>query len=252
MLGALLSMMIVGWPESADALSIPSWAPWPQQKRLRVFIDAGHGAAGNDGNVGCYGQLERDHTRAVAAHLAFVLASLGPFDVGLSRRDDQQPDYKSRIRFAESFKADVIISLHSDARGDVALWQHDGGLYRRGVESPGFSVLWSDEGAHSVVARRARLGRAIGTSMRAAGFIAYSGADYGLLYRPDSMERSGWIDIRPDTKRVYFLRASPIPTVIVETHHALDPREVDRWAETHTVDVFALAIANALLQLNAQ
>lgn len=98
---------------------------------------------------------------------------------------------------------------------------------------------------------RARLGRAVGQRLRDAGFHAYEGTDCGGLYRQDEAEPSGWIDTRPMKKRVYFLRGSTIPTVIVETHHALDPEEVARWAETKTVDAFALAIAGAVLDFAA-
>jgi N-acetylmuramoyl-L-alanine amidase len=46
---------------------------------------------------------------------------------------------------------------------------------------------------------------------------------------------------------VYFLKASSVPTIIIETHHALDPVEVARWDELKTADAFALAVAQGLL-----
>ena len=92
----------------------------------------------------------------------------------------------------------------------------------------------------------------MGERMREAGFIAYSGFNYGALYRQDQVEPSGWIDERPMKKRVFFLRGSLIPTVIIETHHALDEREVARWDELETVDAFAFAVGAAVLDFSAK
>lgn len=109
-------------------------------------------------------------------------------------------------------------------------------------------MLWSEEGPGQIVASRERLGRALGRQLRQAGFLAYTGEDYGALYRQDGTEPSGWVDIRAFSKRVYFLRRSHIPTVIVETHHALDPQEVIRWDDPATLQAFALATAWALVE----
>jgi N-acetylmuramoyl-L-alanine amidase len=59
----------------------PPAAPRPP---LRVAIDAGHGAPGNEGNHGAWCQLEKDHTLAVATALALQLPTLGPFEVLVS------------------------------------------------------------------------------------------------------------------------------------------------------------------------
>ncbi|MEW5743057.1 MAG: N-acetylmuramoyl-L-alanine amidase [Myxococcota bacterium] len=246
-----LLLLLAAWPadgESLRALEVVAATP---TKKVRVFVDAGHGAPGNTGNTGCYGQAEQDHALAVSQHLAFVLSALGPFEVMLSR-DGPGTKYPARLAAAKAFRADVIISLHSDARGTVRPWwpYNDERMYWWNADAPGFAVLWNDEGAQATVDGRARLGRAVGQRLRDAGFLAYDGYDYGGLYRQDEVESSAWIDIRPLKKRVYFLRGSTIPTVIIETHHALDPQEVARWSEGKTVDAFSLAIAAALLDFS--
>ena len=38
-----------------------------------------------------------------------------------------------------------------------------------------------------------------------------------------------------------------VPTVIIETHHALDYEEVERWREMRTRNVFANAVTKGLL-----
>jgi len=250
-LSVALALSLAAWPADGAGLRLLELPPGPG-RRVRVVVDAGHGAPGNEGNTGCYGQKEEAHTLAVARHLAFVLSALGRFEVALSR-DGPGAKYPARLAAAKAFRADVIISLHSDARGLVQPWWplHDARMYWRNPDAPGFAVLWNDEGTDATVAGRARLGRAVGSRLREAGFLAYDGYDYGGLSRQDDVEPSGWVDIRPLKQRVYFLRGSTIPTVIVETHHALDPEEVARWDEGTTVDAFALAIAAAVLDVTS-
>lgn len=243
-----LLLVLSAWPADGDSLKELPLPTTTAPRKVRVFVDAGHGAPDNHGNTGCFGQQEEDHTRLVARHLAFVLSALGTFEVALSR-DAPGPKYAARIAAAKAFRADAIISLHSDARGLARPWwpYHDERVFWWNADAPGFSVLWSDEGTSATVAGRERLGRAVGARLREAGFLAYDGYDYASLYRQDDVEASGFIDIRPKKKRVYFLRVSSIPTVIIETHHALDPEEVLRWDEARTLDDFSLAVAAAVL-----
>jgi len=51
----------------------------------------------------------------------------------------------------------------------------------------------------------------------------------------------------PLRRRVFLLRAPRMPSIIIETHHALDYRESARWAEPRTHDAFAAAVAAALV-----
>ncbi len=243
-----IALVLTAWPaEDAVLKSLPF--PKIQKKKIRVYLDAGHGAQGNEGNHGCFCQLEEVHTLRVVMHLAQSLKKLGSFEVMHSRDGVSKPSYRVRLAEAEAFGAEFIVSVHSDARGWAVPWGtgDDGRDCWRNDDAPGFAVLWNTEGTHRVVTGRERLGRSIGQRLRQAGFLAYSGEDYGALYRQDDEEPSGWIDIRPRKKSVYFLRGSSIPTVIVETHHALDPQEVFRWDQPSTLDAFASAIAQALL-----
>jgi N-acetylmuramoyl-L-alanine amidase len=240
-------VLLTAWPaDEAKVHLLP--LPATPVRKVRVYIDAGHGAPGNEGNHGCHCQLEQEHTLQVAQHLAFVLADSGRFEVRLSRQPGESPLYRPRIADAERFRADVIISLHSDSRGEAsAIAQDDGGVCLRKDDAPGFAVLWNDEGP--AFPGREKLGRAVGSRLREAGFFPYTGVDYGDLYRHDAEETSGWIDTRPMKQRVFFLRGSSIPTVIIETHHALDPQEVARWGELSTVDAFAFAVGAAVLDV---
>lgn len=242
-----LMLCLTAWP-AADAELRTLEARKTLSRKVRVAIDAGHGAPGNEGNHGCFCQAEQEHTLEVAEALADALEASGRFEVKRTRVGADQPKYGARIAAAQAFKAEVIVSLHSDARGWASpVAQPDGGVCWQNPGAPGFAVLWNDEGP--ALAGRQKLGRAVGARLREAGFLAYSGYDYGDLYDQDAVEPSGWIDKRPMKQRVYFLRASRIPTVIIETHHALDVDEVARWKEPQTLEAFSRALMVAILDV---
>ena len=83
--------------------------------------------------------------------------------------------------------------------------------------------------------------------MEEAGFLAYDGGEYTGLYAPDAVQRGVFVDRHEPDKRIFVLRRPTMPAILVETHHALDPREVTRWEEPATLDAFATALAAALL-----
>lgn len=236
------------WPSAEARLTVLPLPPLVS--RLRVAVDAGHGAPGNDGNLGCECQREADETLVEARALAARLRRLG-FDVLETRTTAAGRRYPARIAAIERFRPQLVVSLHTDVRADATprALAADGGVCWGNLTDPGFAVLWSAEGAADVVQGRARWGRAVSQELRAAGFRAYSGADYGSQYTSDE-EPACFIDARPPRQRVYFLRATAVaPVVIVETHHALDALEVARWREPETHEAFAAAVASAALKV---
>jgi N-acetylmuramoyl-L-alanine amidase len=48
-------------------------------------------------------------------------------------------------------------------------------------------------------------------------------------------------------RRIHVLRRPRVPSVIIETHHALDFEEAARWKEERTLEVFAAAVAQGLV-----
>jgi N-acetylmuramoyl-L-alanine amidase len=36
--------------------------------------------------------------------------------------------------------------------------------------------------------------------------------------------------------------------ILIETHHALDPREAERWEDDATLDAFSAALGSALIE----
>ena len=177
------------WPNAGAPLTPPSVSVPAAVRAQRVFIEAGHGAPGNTGNTSSWCLAEEDVTRALASDLGDRLLGLGPWQVRLAREGEDRPAYRTRIRAAEGWSADALISIHSDIRGAGRPWQPPG-MDRTCLHNdtqPGFSVLWSDEGAAGLVSARRDLARALGQRMAEAGLTPYRGNDYvGLYSRPAS------------------------------------------------------------------
>lgn len=84
----------------------------------RVLIDPGHGGK-DPGAVGPGGVLEKDVTLMLAKELAGSLKNLG-FSVFLTRSDDRFIPLEQRTQMANSLKADLLISIHTNASDDAS------------------------------------------------------------------------------------------------------------------------------------
>jgi N-acetylmuramoyl-L-alanine amidase len=154
--------------------------------------------------------------------------------------------YTWRLERANSW-SDLMISLHSDVRSAERA-QIDPTTGCRSVDyAHGFSVLWSDEGPAPLIPRRQALARALGQQLLTAGFTPYDGADYGV-YEADSEVAGVFVDRHEPDKRIRLLRRPTVPSVIIETHHALDADEVARWSEEETLDSFASALRAGVIE----
>lgn len=250
------ALLLGAWLAGAGGGAMPNPAPWPHAEsliaappaphatNLRVFLDAGHGAPDNTGNRSSYCEDEERFTSSLAADVADALQRAKSITVMLSRRGDQRPTYQSRVEEARRFGADVFISLHSDVRARGTPWAPAPGLRcLRDRSAPGFSVLYSDAGPTAATNLRRGFARALAQAMTARGFGAFT--SYARDYDDDDTV-GVFLDRHAPGRRIYVLEAPPMPSVIVETHHALDDREVRLWRAPHTRRAFAAAIADAL------
>jgi N-acetylmuramoyl-L-alanine amidase len=227
------------WP-SVDAPLTPLPLRPAFGARKKVYLSAGHGTGRNTGNTGVHGQLEEETTLAAVLDLAERLQALDRFDIVLARKGDERPSYQARLDQAVRVGADVMVELHTDARGALYAWAKgpSGDVYRWDG-SPGVAVLYNEGGP--IGAERAELARALSRSLIATGFLAYDGVDYPGLYINDPTP-----GVFIDRRGLFMLRRPPIPSVIIETHNAVDYEESLRFREARVQEAFALAVADGL------
>jgi N-acetylmuramoyl-L-alanine amidase len=235
------------WP-GAEAALTPVAAVFPKDASvIKVALDPGHGAPNNRGNTSSYCVDEQDAMLALAQALADRLEATGHIAVRLTRDGAARVDYPARVEDAAAWGADAFVSLHSDVRGKIDHWAPAPELSCPfALDAPGFAVLYSDEGDPALAARRFGLGRAVAARMIEAGFFPYGGAEYAGIYAPGDGARGVFADRHEPGQRIFVLRKPAIPSILIETHNALDPREVARWSEPETLDAFASAVAAAL------
>ena len=235
------------WPAEEATLTRPAPTFAAGSGPVRVMIDPGHGAPGNHGNTGSFCVEEQDAMLQVAVALADRLEATGHVAVRLSRDAGRLVEYSARLEEAAAWGADAFVSLHSDVRGRVERWSPAPGLdCPFALDAPGFAVLYSDEGDPALTARRLALGRAVARRMSEAGFLAYGGSAYLGIYAPDEHEPGVFVDRHAEGQRIFVLRRAAMPSILIETHNALDPREAERWTDPETLDAFAAAVAAAL------
>ena len=235
------------FPDAQVRLS-PLRATFPERFGVRrVFIDPGHGTGTNSGMTSVHCTEEQAINLATAKALKKRLEATGHFRVRLARKDASGPTYKKRLAAARRWRAEVLLSLHADARGASVRWSpRPGAECPRSDEQPGFSILWSNDGAEPLVERRHRLARALARRMTETGLPAYDGYDYGGLYDGDDVR-----GVFRDRRGLYMLRRPPMPSVIIETHHAWHLQEATRWGAPATGVAFASAVVAALIDLLA-
>ena len=233
------------WPAPGLVFHHPILTVPPDLGRPSVFIVAGHGAPGNRGNVGWRCQAEEAFTLDAASDLADRLAMLGIFDVTEARTGTTRPSYTARLRHLARSGADVAVELHSDARGsgqEVAGLTLDHRPCWRNDDAPGVSVLVSDQGPAALNADRLALARHVADALGEVGFGLYD-QGYGDQYDADSTP-----GVFLDRRGLRMLRRPGVPSILIETHNALDGRETQRWNEAATRDAFARAMTEALLR----
>ncbi len=236
------------WPSARAPLTVAK-VDFPKGfGRPRIYLDAGHGAPGNPGNTGVLCEKEEEHTLRVAQELARRLKATRHFQVKLSRTGAKKPTYPERLKDAEKWKAALVLSVHSDARGSATQWQAAPGQWcSRNDAAPGYSVLYADDSGLPLVSRRLGLARALARRLGEAGFFPYGGEDYVGLYAADPEQPGNFVSRHVPGQRIFVLREPSMPSVIIETHHAWDFQESARWKEPRTLEAFSAAVTQGLV-----
>jgi len=247
-------------PVTAPEPGVPAWpapltavTPLPLTlpkgfRRPKVVIDAGHGAYANTGPRSVFCELEEDFDLRIANDLGARLLTSKAFRVRLSRNGLARPSYQARAKTAAAWGAQALLSIHSDVRGPATLYdlQYGGPCYRQDAET-GFAVLYADNADAPLNEQRQRLAVALALRLSEAGFAPYSGYDYQGIYEADPAAPGVFIDRHPRGQRIYMLNHTTLPAVVIETHQALSLPEASRWREEATLNAFAAAVAQGLV-----
>ena len=108
--------LLSGTPPSArfsDRAPAPRAAPAPEDGRLRVVLDPGHG--GIDPGAEAGGLVEADLMLTFARELRETLRRSGGFSVAMTRDGDVFVPLESRITRAREAGAEIFLSLHADS-----------------------------------------------------------------------------------------------------------------------------------------
>lgn len=81
--------------------------------KIKVYIDCGHG--GNDSGAVNGKHYESHIVLSVGLHLKKLLIETGKFDVKLSRESDVYKTLEQRTKDANTWGADILISLHNNS-----------------------------------------------------------------------------------------------------------------------------------------
>lgn len=234
------------WPSEQVEFSAPEIVIPENFGHHGVFVSAGHGTGRNTGNTGCRCQLEQDFTLRASHDLAEQLRGIGLFDVTEARTGRRRPSYRARLRHLERSGAEVMLELHSDYRGGQTYQltgRHENGQPCYATEdTPGLAVLVSDEGPRALEEARITLARAVADALWEAGFTYFDGYQYGPQYDGDVMP-----GVYIDRRGLMMLRRPEVPSILIETHNALDPNEVARWDEPQTQEMFFRAVTKGLV-----
>ncbi|SFM83832.1 N-acetylmuramoyl-L-alanine amidase [Thermodesulforhabdus norvegica] len=95
----------------------------PEQLHLdirTIVIDPGHGGK-DKGAIGPTGLYEKDVTLAIAKELKRILEQRGGYEVYLTRTTDKFLSLEQRTAIANAKKADLFISIHTNAHEDPRL-----------------------------------------------------------------------------------------------------------------------------------
>jgi N-acetylmuramoyl-L-alanine amidase len=211
----------------------------------RVVIDPGHG--GNDpGATGPTGLKEKDVTLSIAHRVAPVLAKQG-VEITLTRDDDRYVTLEERTARANSFGADLFVSIHCNAAEKNA---------RKGVETYVLDTI-SNETAGKVAARENGASSAASNevaqllaSMRLADQASRSTRLAELMQRAGIASLTGSYDGVVDggvhRAGFYVLVGARMPAVLFETSYISNPIEEQRLGSADYQQRLADAIANAI------
>lgn len=160
---------------------------------IKIYIDQGHNPESPNSGAEWYGVREQDVTYAVGVELARLLRENGAFEVRLSRPTpttqlgtSNATSLSARTNAANSFGADLFLSLHTNASLDT-------------------SAVGSEALVYEIPSTAAEIGRTILASLTEETGLR----NRGVIARPG----------------LYVLRRTDMPAVLLELGFLSNPSE---------------------------
>lgn len=251
----------VAVPPAQPPRETPENKPSPRARRQRpskkqrglVVIDAGHG--GRDPGAVAHGYREKNIALQIAARVSKALSKRG-VDVKMTRTGDTYPTLKERTEMANSWKADVFISIHLNA---LPKGQHSRGveIYIMALPSDkdamtlakieNAEIAEGASGANSAASdRRTEMLLEILGNMQQNQKISESTVLAEDLFHSG---QSGGLDMKRVAQAPFWvLRGAAMPAVLIETGFITELSEVRRLAQPayqqRMAESFAAGIVN--------
>jgi N-acetylmuramoyl-L-alanine amidase len=189
-------------------------------------IDPGHGGR-DPGAVGALGTPEKAVVLAVARELRRALRATGRYRVALTREGDAFVPLRARVAFARRSGAALVVSLHANS----APWARGASVYTFRTPAPDPPASRSDRHPHAAGPRWTRASAVAGQAGPAAPVALVgraAGAGSARLARLVLAEVGRVAPLLGAPRReagFAVLRASGIPSVLVELGFLSDPGE---------------------------
>ncbi|WPX09786.1 N-acetylmuramoyl-L-alanine amidase [Anaerocellum danielii] len=190
------------------------------QKRLKIFIDPGHGGSDPgaiytkviDGKKVTYS--EKDFNLDISLRLREKLKSFG-YEVYMSRDKDVYVDLYDRTRMANNLNVDLFISIHNNAIENSSV--------------RGTMVLYKEKQQNGVISDKQFAQIVLESIVKQVGT-----QNKGIVERPN----------------LVVLRTSNMPAVLVEVAFGTNPQDLDLLLNDSFKDSVAKAIADAVEYIN--
>jgi len=231
------------WPPRSGSPP-PSGARLPSElRRVRtVVIDAGHGGR-DPGAIGIGGLREKDVTLRLAAALGSRLEADG-FEVVYTREDDRTIGLEERTAIAEAARADLFVSLHTNAAPRRSVRGIETYYLDENHERHNLTVAARENGIDRQQVNdlqralaRFRVAETSVQSHRLATFVQEQVVG-GVGGRYDSVE-----DLGVKKGPFYVLFLSNMPAILVEAGFITNREEARRLRDSRYVERLATQIA---------
>lgn len=254
-----LATLVVDFPFNRSACDIEP------HKDVVIVVDAGHGGR-DTGAIAVNGYYEKDIVLAIAKFFKADLERHPGFKVLLSRHNDHYIELEDRHRFAGRERAHLFLSIHADsfktsrpvgasvfnlsqrrAEAELERWEREN--KHRSVWQGGGVADWINSACISDPSELLFLNHkhqeeALAESVRAGKSLLHSLAEVVSIHPRSINSKTG--DYQIKQAGFVVLKATSVPSLLVETGFLSNPTEAKRLASSSHQRQIAAAISRGV------